>query len=95
MDQESREERFRRSLLHVMRVAETTRDLAIVSASALAELAVVCDDLAMRAGPIREQRYRDMAARLRERSRQQAAFVEWENEEIRRLFGDHAAPTVT
>ncbi len=92
MDPESREQRFRRSLLHVMSVAETTRNLAIVSASALAELAVVCDDLAIRAGPVREQRYRDMAASLRARSRQQAAFAEWENQEIRRLFGDHTDP---
>jgi hypothetical protein len=92
MDEESRERRFQRSLLHVMKVAETTRDLATVSASALAELAVLCDDLAPRAGPVREQSYRDMAARLRERSREQAAFVEWENEEIRRLSGDYTAP---
>jgi hypothetical protein len=92
MDQESREQQFRRSLLNVMKVAEATRDLATVSASALAELAVLCEDLAARADPERGQRYRDMAARLRERSRQQAAFVEWENEEIRRLFGDHKSP---
>lgn len=92
MDLESREQQFRRSLLHVMRVAEATRNLATVSASALAELAVLSEDLATRADPLRRQRYQDMAARFRERSRQQAAFVKWENEEIRRLFGDHKSP---
>ena len=92
MDRDSRERRFQRSLFHVMKVAEATRDLATVSASALAELAVLCEDLATRAGPVREQRYWDMAARLRERSREQAAFAEWESEEIRRLFGDYTAP---
>lgn len=92
MDQESKEQRFQRSLLHVMRVAQTTRDLATVSASALAELAVVCEELATRVGPLREQRFRDMAARLRESSVRQAEFVEWENEEIGRLFGDHTDP---
>jgi hypothetical protein len=92
MDEESRERRFQRSLFHVMKVAETTRDLATVSASALAELAVLCEDLAARAGPVRKQRYWDMAAQLRQRSREQAAFVEWENEEIRRLFRDYTSP---
>jgi hypothetical protein len=92
MDPASREQRFRRSLLHVMEVAQTTRDMATVSASALAELAVLCEELATRVGRLQEQRYRDLAARFRESSRRQTEFVEWENEEIRRLFGDHTAP---
>ena len=91
MDAESGEQRFRRSLLHVMAVAQTTRDTATVTASALAELAVLCEDLAAQVGPLREQRYRDLAARFHESSRRQTAFVEWENEEIRRLFADHTA----
>ena len=92
MYQGSRERRYRRSLLRVMRVAESSRDLAMVSASVLAELAVVWDDLATQVGPLREHRYRDMMQRLREHSRRQMEFVEWQNEQIRRLFGDHTTP---
>jgi hypothetical protein len=73
-----------------MRAAQSTRDLGIVSASALAELAVVCEQIATRSGPPRDQHYRDLAERLRASSRQRMAFVEWENEEIRRLFGPDA-----
>jgi hypothetical protein len=75
-----------------MGVAQTTRDMAAVPASALAELAVVCEDLATRVGPLRKQRYRDLAERFRDSSRRQAEFVEWETEEIRRLSGEHTAP---
>jgi hypothetical protein len=90
MDGES--QRFQRSRFHVMRVAQTTRDLGIVSSSALAELAVMCEDIATRSGPPRDRHYRDLAERLRASSRQRMAFVEWENTEIVRLFGPDAPP---
>jgi hypothetical protein len=92
MDDESREQRFRRSRFQVMTAAQKARDLGIVSASALAELAVVCEEMATRADPPRDQHYRDLAARLRASSHQRMAFVEWENEEICRLFGPTAPP---
>jgi hypothetical protein len=90
MDGDSPEQRFRRARLHVMRAAQTTRDLGIVSASALAELAVVCEEMATRWGRPWGQYYQDLADRLRASSNRRLAFVEWENEEIRRLFGPDA-----
>ncbi len=87
MGNESDEQRFQRSRVHVMRTAQTTRDLGIISASALAELAVICEEMAARVGPPEDERYRDLAMRLRASSRQRMVFVDWEDEEIRRLFG--------
>jgi hypothetical protein len=90
MGGESLEQRFRRSRPHVMRAAQMTRDLGIVSASALAELAVLCEEMATRSGPPQDQYCRDLAERLRASSHRRLAFVEWENEEIRRLLGPDA-----
>jgi hypothetical protein len=92
MDRESPEQRFQRSRSSVMAAAQRARDLGIVAASSLAELAVVCEEMAVRWGPPRDQHYRDLALRLRASSLQRMAFVEWENEEIRRLFGPDAPP---
>jgi hypothetical protein len=47
----------------------------------------MCGEMAARAGPPGDERYRDLAMRLRASSRQGTAFVEWEDKEIRRLFG--------
>jgi hypothetical protein len=63
-----------------------------VSASALAELAVVCEDMATRLGPPRDRRYRDLAAQPRESGRRKMDFVDWEDGEIRRLFGTGTLP---
>lgn len=79
-------------MFNVRQAAETTRNTATATASALAELAVVCDEIAARAGPPRDQRYLELAARFREGSQRYAAFVVWEDTEIRRLFGEHPAP---
>jgi hypothetical protein len=92
MGDESHTQRYQRSRFHVMAAAHRARDLGIVAASALAELGVVCEEMATRSGPPQDQHYRDLAARLQASSRQRMAVVEWETELIRRLFGSEAPP---